>query len=76
MTALRCWQCHTTWTEAVLVRYQKCPFVDCAGTLDFPEPAPPKKIEKKKPVELPLFPTKDEEPKRSSWQGDPADIPF
>jgi hypothetical protein len=36
---LWCDQCHTCWTEVCLHQWQKCPFVDCKGTLTLQPPA-------------------------------------
>jgi hypothetical protein len=55
MKPLFCDLCQTRWTEAVLHPFEKCPFMDCDGTLTR---TPPERVHPRPPVrrERPTFP--------------------
>lgn len=53
---LYCDTCHSLWTEACLAAWEKCPFVDCKGTLrTTPPPSVAKPRRPPKDRSLPLL---------------------
>jgi len=53
---LYCDTCHTCWVEAVVNPLQRCPFVDCDGTLRLDPPKDRRvKVKYIKPKDYPLL---------------------
>jgi hypothetical protein len=58
---LWCDECHTKWVEGCLQAWNKCPFVDCKGTLrNFPQAQAPRRPKYEKPKGFPLLEASDD----------------